>query len=43
MNVEIRPVTPDEKNTLNNLLEKYNYEFSQYDRIPFGADGLYHY
>ena len=43
MNVELRPVPLAEKDTLNNLLEKYNYEFSQYDKIPFGADGLYHY
>lgn len=43
MDVAIRPVLPEEKETLNNLLEKYNYEFSQYDKIPFGADGLFHY
>lgn len=43
MNIELRPVPFSEKDTLNNLLEKYNYEFSQYDKIPFGADGLYHY
>lgn len=43
MKIELRPVPMAEKETLNNLLEKYNYEFSQYDKIPFGADGLYHY
>lgn len=43
MNIVLRPVLQEEKDTLNNLLEKYNYEFSQYDKIPFGADGLYHY
>lgn len=43
MNIELKPVQLAEKDVLNNLLEKYNYEFSQYDRIPFGADGLYHY
>lgn len=43
MSIELRPVQPAEKDTLNNLLEKYNYEFSQYDRIPFGMDGMYHY
>lgn len=43
MNIALRPVLMEEKDTLNNLLEKYNYEFSQYDKIPFGADGLYHY
>ena len=43
MNVELRPVPPEERATLENLLEKYNYEFSQYDRAPFDETGLYHY
>jgi predicted acetyltransferase len=43
MNVELKPVPAEGKDILNNLLEKYNYEFSQYDKIPFGTDGLFHY
>lgn len=43
MTIECKPVLPEEKETLNNLLEKYNYEFSQYDQIPFGDDGLFGY
>lgn len=43
MNVELKPVLSEEKNILDNLLEKYNYEFSQYDGIPFGPDGLFRY
>ena len=31
MNITIKSVILDEKDTLANLLEKYNYEFSQYD------------
>lgn len=41
--VRLKRAVPEEKTVLNNLLEKYNYEFSQYDRIPFGPDGLFHY
>lgn len=43
MTIELKPVPQSECATLDNLLEKYNYEFSQYDKIPFGTDGLYHY
>lgn len=43
MKIVLKPVPPEQKDTLDNLLEKYNYEFSQYDRLPFGPDGLYHY
>lgn len=43
MSIELCPVRSEEKDVLNNLLEKYNYEFSQYDNIPFGPDGLFHY
>lgn len=43
MNITLRPVPKAEMATLDNLLEKYNYEFSQYDKIPFGQDGLFHY
>ena len=43
MNIELKQVLEPDRDTLDNLLEKYNYEFSQYDKIPFGADGRYHY
>lgn len=43
MTIQCISVPAEEKGTLNNLLEKYNYEFSQYDKIPFGEDGLYGY
>lgn len=43
MNVELKRVTLSEKGTLNNLLEKYNYEFSQYDKRKFGSNGLFGY
>lgn len=43
MNVQLTEVLPIEKETLRNLLEKYNYEFSQYDLIPFNEEGLYGY
>jgi predicted acetyltransferase len=43
MNITLRPVPQSDKAILNNLLEKYNYEFSQYDKIPFGRDGLFNY
>jgi predicted acetyltransferase len=43
MNIELMPVSIDKKDILNNLLEKYNYEFSQYDKIPFNQNGLYNY
>ena len=39
MQVELTVVLPVEKETLRNLLEKYNYEFSQYDLIPFNEEG----
>lgn len=32
MNVELKQVTVDEKEILRNLLEKYDYEFSQWDK-----------
>lgn len=35
MDVQLKLATLDEKQTLLNLLEKYNYEFSQYDRRPY--------
>ena len=32
MDIVIEPVKKEEKEILRNLLEKYNYEFSQYDK-----------
>lgn len=43
MNVELKQVTEKEKPTLENLLEKYNYEFSQYNKQKFGNNGLFGY
>lgn len=43
MTVQCRPVSFSEKEILNHLLEKYNYEFSQYDKIPLPDNGLYGY
>lgn len=43
MRIELIQVTANEKNTLSNLLEKYNYEFSQYDKRKFDENGLFGY
>lgn len=43
MEVELKVIPVEKKEMLNNLLEKYNYEFSQYDQVPFDDDGLFHY
>lgn len=43
MNTKIKSVSLDEKDTLANLLEKYNYEFSQYDKRQFDDNGLFGY
>ena len=43
MNTTIKKVTLSEKDTLANLLEKYNYEFSQYDKRQFNSNGLFGY
>ena len=43
MNVLVVPVVYDEKEILRNLLEKYDYEFSQYDNRDVNALGLYGY
>lgn len=43
MSIELKPVSFEEKEVLNNLLEKYYYEFSQYDKIPFNNNGLFNY
>lgn len=41
MNVQLVPVASERKNVLNNLMEKYTYEFSQYDLLPYGDNGLF--
>lgn len=41
--VELVKVTADKKDVLNNLTEKYLYEFSQWDKTDIGEDGLYGY
>ena len=43
MKVKLKQVTRDEKVILSNLLEKYDYEFSQWDKRDIDAQGLYHY
>ncbi len=43
MEVELKGIPVEKKETLNNLLEKYNYEFSQYAQAPFDDEGLFHY
>ncbi len=41
--VEVVVARADEKEILRNLMEKYLYEFSQYDHKPVNAFGLYGY
>ena len=43
MNVSLRRVNLDEREILANLLEKYDYEFSQYDNRDVNKLGLYGY
>jgi predicted acetyltransferase len=43
MNITIEKITIEEKEILRNLLEKYNYEFSQYDSRDVNKLGLYGY
>lgn len=43
MNIELVPVGLDDKEILRNLLEKYDYEFSQYDSRDVNKLGLYGY
>ena len=43
MIVELKKVTIDEKEILRNLLEKYDYEFSQWDKRDVNKFGLYGY
>lgn len=41
--VELIKVTEDEKPVLNNLMEKYLYEFSQWELTDIGENGSYGY
>ena len=41
--VEIIKVTADKKAVLNNLMEKYLYEFSQWEKTDIIEDCLYGY
>ncbi len=43
MNITIDPVSVEEKEILRNLMEKYDYEFSQYDGRDVNPLGLYGY
>lgn len=43
MHVTLHPVSREEKRILENLLEKYLYEFSQYELLAFNEDGLFGY
>ena len=43
MQITLRRAIPDERDILFNLLEKYAYEFSQYDRRDVNQYGLYGY
>jgi len=43
MNITIEPVKKEEKEILRNLLEKYDYEFSQYNNLDVNNLGLYGY
>ena len=40
MQTKLLPAASSDRQRLENLLEKYNYEFSQYDKTRFDADGL---
>lgn len=41
MKIELKTIKAEQKDILNNLMEKYLYEFSQYDMIPFDENGLF--
>jgi predicted acetyltransferase len=43
MNILIELVKKEEKEILKNLLEKYGYEFSQYNKLDINDFGLYGY
>jgi len=41
MNIALRPIQPSERETLRNLWEKYDYDFSKFDQSDVDASGLY--
>jgi len=43
MNIELIPVRLEDREILSNLLEKYDYEFSQYDNRDVNKLGLFGY
>lgn len=43
MHTTLHPVSREEKHILGNLLEKYLYEFSQYELMAFNEEGLFGY
>ena len=43
MNVELQLIEIEDREILSNLLEKYDYEFSQYDNRDVNKFGLYGY
>lgn len=43
MKLELVPVPIEDREILSNLLEKYNYEFSQYDQRKVNNLGLFGY
>ena len=43
MNIKIEPIKKQDKEILRNLLEKYHYEFSQYNDMDVNQFGLYDY
>ena len=43
MNIELKQVLLEDREILKNLLEKYDYEFSQYDKRDVNKLGLYGY
>ena len=43
MNIKIEKIKIEKKEVLRNLMEKYNYEFSQYDDTDVNCLGLYGY
>jgi predicted acetyltransferase len=43
MDITVTPISVDQKEILRNLMEKYLYEFSQYDGCDINDRGLYGY
>ena len=43
MHTTLHPVPREERHILGNLLEKYLYEFSQYELLAFNEEGLFGY